>query len=299
VDAIAYPTTPTGWTTVGRRSIGPFTTHVTYRRSDGSTVEWSSRGHRKHASPLSRARRRELVHWAPHRASWWIATLFAIGSTCFLVAPIPAFLRLVGPVVDGAVFFVGSLLFTSAAALQWLETINASRGPNQAAGRRLKVLTFEPRRIDWWSSGVQLLGTLFFNATTFRALQTGLDSPSYDRLVWRPDALGSICFLVSGYLAYVEVAGHLLGRPRRTLESAIATVNLLGCLAFGVSAVASHVVPTTGDERNLAAVNLFTALGALCFLIGAVLMLPEGARGPAAAPIPTTRDQSEAGSSPP
>ena len=52
-----------------------------------------------------------------------------------------------------------------------------------------------------WSSGVRLLGTLFFNATTFRALQTGLDSPSYDRLVWRPDFFGSICFLISGYLA--------------------------------------------------------------------------------------------------
>jgi hypothetical protein len=280
VDATAYPRTPAGWTTVERRSIGPFTTHVTYLRSDGSTVEWSSRTHRKHASRLSRARRRELVHWAPHRASWWIAVLFAAGSTCFLVAPFPAFLRLVGPVADGVVFFVGSLLFTSAAALQWLETINTNRDPAHAAGQRLKVLTFEPRRIDWWSSGVQLLGTLFFNATTFRALQTGIDSPSYDRLVWRPDALGSICFLVSGYLAYVEVAGHLLGRPRRTLESAIVTVNLLGCLAFGVSAVASYVAPTTDNEVNLALVNSFTALGALCFLIGAVLLLPEGARTP-------------------
>jgi len=277
VNATAYPTTPTGWTTVERHSIGPFVTHVTYQHPDGGTVEWSSRSHRKHASRLSRVRRRELVHWAPHRASWWIAVLFAAGSTCFLIAPIPAFLRLVGPVADGVVFFVGSLLFTTAAALQWLETINANRGPTQASGR-LKVLTFEPGRIDWWSCGVQLLGTLFFNATTFRALQTGLDSPSYDRLVWRPDALGSICFLVSGYLAYVEVTGHLLGRPRRTLEYAIAAVNLLGCVAFGVSAVASYVIPTTGNERNLAAVNTFTALGALCFLIGAILLLPEGAR---------------------
>jgi hypothetical protein len=284
MDAPAYPSTPTGWTTVTRRSIGPFTTHVTYQRSDGSTVEWSSRAHRKRASRLSRARRRELVHWAPQRASWWIAVLFAAGSTCFLIAPFPAFLRLVGPVADGAVFFVGSLLFTSAAALQWLETINANRDPAQAAGQRLSLLTFEPRRIDWWSAGVQLLGTLFFNATTFRALQTGLESTSYDRLVWRPDALGSICFLVSGYLAYVEVSGHLLGRPRPTLESAIVTVNLVGCLAFGVSAVASYVIPTTGNEVNLALVNTFTALGALCFLIGAVLLLPEGARPPAVTP---------------
>ena len=115
--------------------------------------------------------------------------LFAAGSTCFLVAPIPAFLQLVGPVADGVVFFVGSLLFTSAAALQWRQTIHAGRSD----------------RIDRWSSGVQLLGTLFFNATTFRALQTGLDSPSYDRLR-RPD-FGSICFLISGYLAYVEING--------------------------------------------------------------------------------------------
>ena len=55
--------------------------------------------------------------------------LFAAGSTCFLIAPIPPFLQLVGPAADGVVFFVGSLLFTSAAALQWLETINTNRDP--------------------------------------------------------------------------------------------------------------------------------------------------------------------------
>jgi hypothetical protein len=206
----------------------------------------------------------------------WIAGLFAAGSACFLVAPFPGFLQLVGPVADGVVFFVGSLLFTSAATLQWLQTINADRGPAGTARRRLRVLTFEPRRLDWWSSGIQLAGTLFFNATTFRALQTGLGSPSYDQVVWRPDALGSACFLVSGYLAYVGVTGRLLGRPRRTPESAIATVNLLGCLAFGISAVASYVVPSTGSEINVAMVNTFTALGALCFLIGALLLFPEG-----------------------
>jgi hypothetical protein len=279
MSATAYPRTPDGWTPVARRSIGPFTTHITYRRSEGGTTEWSSRTHRKHASRLSRARHHERTHWAPRRVSWWIAILFSGGSACFLIAPFPGFLQLVGPVADGVVFFVGSLLFTSAAFLQWLETINANRGPAHTAGR-LRLLSFEPRRIDWWSAGVQLAGTLFFNATTFRALQTSLDSPSYDRLVWRPDAFGSICFLVSGYLAYVEVTGHLLGRPRATLESGIVTVNLIGCLAFGISAVASYVVPTTGNEVNLAMVNTFTALGALCFLIGALLMLPEGSQPP-------------------
>ncbi len=276
----SFPSTPPGWTPVARRSVGPFTTHVTYEQADGTTVLWSSRGHRKHASLLSRRRgRRERVLQAARHASWWIGILFVAGSACFLVAPMPWLLRLVGPAVDGAVFFVGSLLFTSAAALQWFETINADAGPGKRAGR-FKAVTFEPRRIDWWSSGVQLVGTVFFNQTTFRALQTSIESSSYDQLVWRPDALGSICFLVSGYLAYVEVSGHLFARPGRTLESRIVTVNLLGCLAFGIAAVASYVVPSSDAVISTGVTNVFTSLGALCFLIGAVLLLPEGVRDP-------------------
>ena len=41
--------------------------------------------------------------------------------------------------------------------------------------------------------------------------------------------------------------------------------------------VASYVVPATGGVVELAAANAFTALGALCFLVGAVLLLPESA----------------------
>ena len=48
---------------------------------------------------------------------------------------------------------------------------------------------------------VQVAGTLFFNVSTFHALQSGLDTSEYNRLVGTPDALGSICFLVSGYSA--------------------------------------------------------------------------------------------------
>ncbi len=275
-----YPNNPPGWTPVASRSIGPFTTHVTFQQEDGSTVAWSSRSHRKHASLLSRVRRRrERVHRAARHASWWIGILFAAGSVCFLVAPMPWFFDLVSATTDALVFFVGSLLFTSAATLQWLETINADPGPADRAGR-LKVVTFEPRRIDWWSSGVQLVGTVFFNFTTFRALQTSVESSSYDQLVWRPDALGSICFLVSGYLAYVEVSGSLWSWPKRTLESRIVTVNLLGCVAFGIAAIASYVVPSTDAMISTGVTNLFTSLGALGFLVGAILLLPEGSQAP-------------------
>lgn len=267
--------TPPGWSRVAHRSVGPFTTHVTFVRPDGVTAEWGSRAHRKHASLLSRSRRGG-VWWAPRRASWWIGVLFAIGATCFTVAPFPGFVELVGAAADGMVFFVGSIFFTSAAALQWFETINADPGPSLPR-RRFRLVSFEPRRIDWWSSGLQLIGTVLFNVNTFHAMQEGLDAQAYDRLVWTPDALGSALFLASGYLAYVEVCGGPVWTSNRTLEWRIAAVNLVGCIAFGISAVAAFWVPSSGSVVDLAAANAFTALGGLCFLIGAVLLLPESA----------------------
>jgi predicted membrane protein len=193
--------------------------------------------------------------WAPRRASWWIGVLFAVGSTCFLVAPFPGFEQLVGSGAVGVVFFVGSIFFTSAALLQFLQA--------------------EPRRSDWWAALIQLAGTVFFNVNTFNAMKTGLDVHQTNRLVWAPDVFGCACFLVASYLAYVEVAGHGVRQQTRTTDWWIAAVNLAGSVAFGVSAIASFVVPKTGSILDLGAANFTTALGALGFLIGALLLLRE------------------------
>ena len=53
---------------------------------------------------------------------------------------------------------------------------------------------------------------------------------------------------------------------------------MLGSVAFGVSAVAAYVGPATGEVRNAELSNLGTLIGALCFLIGAILLLHR--RGP-------------------
>jgi hypothetical protein len=188
-----------------------------------------------------------------------MALQFAVGSLCFVVASIPGFVQLVGSAVDAGVYFVGSIFFTSAATIQWL----TSRG-----------LAFDLRDLDWWSSAVQLVGTVYFNVTTFRAFQTGLDANEYDRLVWTPDALGSICFLVASYLACVQISG-LSALPRRSRDSAIATLNMVGSIGFGIAAIASFVVPSTGSALDLAGANVFTALGGVCFFVGAVLLLPR------------------------
>ena len=53
-------------------------------------------------------------------------------------------------------------------------------------------------------------------------------------------------------------------------------VNLLGCIFFGISAVAGYVVPATGSMLDQAAANWNTSLGAACFLACALDTLRSG-----------------------
>jgi hypothetical protein len=189
---------------------------------------------------------------------------FALGSACFLVGPMHWYLRLVGTQADAITFFVGSLLFTGGGVLQSLLAWPERHLPG--AGRAA-----------WRAAWIQSIGTLFFNVTTFQALSVPLASGGYDRLVWRPDALGSVCFLISGAIGYLGSPRHGWMPARRGPGWWEPSVNLLGCLLFGVSAVAGYVVPSTGSMLDLAAANWNTSLGALCFLVCAIWPL-VGAR---------------------
>jgi hypothetical protein len=195
-----------------------------------------------------------------------MALSFALGSACFLVGPFPGYVQLVGESADGITFFVGSILFTLGGALQswlaWPERRAEGGGP-----------------AAWWAAIIQSAGTLFFNVTTYQAMHTALSSPEYNRLVWRPDWRGSICFLVSGAIAYLASPRHGW-RGWRPLREGPGwwqpAVNLLGCVFFGISAVAGYVVPSTGSMLDLAAANWNTSLGAACFLACALDTLRTG-----------------------
>jgi len=54
----------------------------------------------------------------------------------------------------------------------------------------------------------------------------------------------------------------------------VTTLNMVGSVAFGVSAIAAKIL-STGELRNVALANLGTFIGALCFLAGAVLLIPD------------------------
>jgi hypothetical protein len=276
------PEVPEGWERVSAEGPGPFVTTELLRRPDGTLVRWRSRGQRKAgtartgAGPAAPHARSERVWWRPERRGWWMSVLFALGSLCFAVAAVASqWASSPRPSID-VTFFVGSLLFTSAAYLQYAEAVNMERDPLQD-GRRVhwRPVSWEPRRIDWLASLIQLVGTIFFNISTFTALKHGLSTHQVNARVWAPDVLGSVCFLVSSELAYAEVCHKWICLHGGSLSWRIVALNLLGSIAFGAAAIASLTEPASGEPVSARIANGGTAFGGLCFLIAALALMPE------------------------
>lgn len=178
-----------------------------------------------------------------------VGVLFGVGSVCFALGSLPGYVADLPAAVVAWTFAVGSVFFTSAAALQLAGTDRALRWD---------------RRAGW----VQLVGTVCFNVSTFAATRD-LAEPEARRLVWAPDVYGSVCFLVASGIAYALARRG--GQPR-SAGWWVAALNLAGSVAFGVAAVAARYVGDSTDPTNLALVNVGTFLGAVAFLAGAALL---------------------------
>ena len=286
------PAAPSDWQLVATEGAGPFITRATYRRPDGVEVEWTSRRHRKGQGlrllgmPPSAAAPAVVGGVHVPRRTWWISGLFAVGSICFALGALPAYLDVVSARTDGLTFFIGSIFFTCASYLSFVEAADSPDALQAGSVHhlRFRAAGWRPRSIDWWATVIQLIGTVYFNVMTFLALYDNWSVSQENRLVWRPDVVGSICFLVASYLAWAEVC-HSVGRLRfRELSWWIVALNLLGSVFFGISAIGAYVNPDTDEVTNLRWDNGGTFLGALCFLIAAVMLIPEArsARAPAA-----------------
>ena len=248
--------------------MGAPATFVDHVRPDGSVVRLESRRHRKHQKPAV-----GLTWWAPRARGWWIAILFAVGSLLFAVGSVPGYASAVGTVGDTVTYFVGSLFFTAASFLSYREAVDAAPQGLNTARRRFFV--YQPGRIDWWATAVQIVGTLYFNVSCGVAMAANLSAQATHQHVWRPDAIGSVCFLVSSVLSWYETChGWAAWRPA-SWSWWITLVNLIGSIAFGISAVAGYVNPVTGQVHNAGRADTQTLIGAICFLIGAILLLPE------------------------
>jgi hypothetical protein len=224
----------------------------------------------------------------PRRLNSAIAWLFMIDSSCFALGALPAYASAVGAPADATTYFVGSVFFTSASFLQLVQSQSPAMvpGPDEDAPRAARLCAFLPHDRNWLAAATQFPGTLEFNISTLFAINSALTASQADRVVWRPDFVGSTLFLVSSAFAILALERHARGYPR-----AIAWLNMLGSVAFMVSALGSYVVPTTGAILNFKWSELGTFIGALCFLAGAALMLPAWrAAGAQHAASPSARE---------
>jgi hypothetical protein len=183
--------------------------------------------------------------------------LFAIGSTLFAVATLPGLSALAGAGLVNLLCFVGSWFFTSAG---WMQL----------------VLSGPALRIGWLSAATQFAGTILFNISTGASLWAHAVKPER-RLVWAPDATGSLAFLVSGALGVVAVTTVVGVFELKSRDWRAEWINMIGCVAFGVSALGAFVTKSGVTEDALLA-NVGTFIGALCFLAAALLVLPRRAR---------------------
>lgn len=123
---------------------------------------------------------------------------------------------------------------------------------------------------------MQFAGTVLFNISTGAAVWEHAVRAER-RYVWVPDVTGSLFFLISGALAMMAVAAVAGLLQFRSRDWVAAAVNMVGCVAFGISAVAAFV-RTTGVTADEVLANLGTFVGALCFLVAALVELPRTRR---------------------
>ena len=213
----------------------------------------------------------------PRRLNTATAVLFMIGAFGFALGSLGAYASAVGPKPDAVTFFISSIFFTSASFLQLVQ----SQSPAMAAtgtGRdderqHIRFLAWLPHDKAWLGAATQFPGTLFFNGTTFWAVTVALDNSKYDQVVWRPDFYGSVLFLVASLFGILALGRLRSWRPR---EAAwwVAWLNMVGSIAFMASAIGAFVIPKTDSAVDLTLADRGTLVGAVCFLLGALLMLP-------------------------
>lgn len=244
----------------------PFVTRCRRVGTDGVLREWHSRTWRK--AHLGAALNRP------------IGALFAVGSLLFALGsalslwPALADAASMGALAVNATYFAGSIPFTLAAALQWFQAANAAPFDADSVERR-QVFAWRPHDIGWLSCALQFAGTLLFNLNTWDALRPPAHWLAQDLAIWAPDLLGSVLFLASGYLAFIETChAHGAWRPR-DLAWWITVTKLFGCAAFMISALLAFVPRHAGTLPLATGATAFTLLGALGFLLGSLLLWRE------------------------
>lgn len=273
----------------GARTEGPwpFVTLRSYTHL-GRHLLWRARQSRKGLLPAERGQEGAATPlWQARGYNWLTGLFFSVGSLLFMLGATFSVMPPSGPwtpsgYVTSLVFFAGSIPFTTAGYMQLFQAANAPEfreGPAGTTRRRgVSLIGWHPRSLGWLSAFAQFIGTVAFNFNTFDGIHPDPTWYEQDLAIWTPGLIGSILFLVSGYLAFIETChGYWAWRPRE-LDWWIVFVNLLGCIFFMTAGILAYVPRGAEPGWIAVAANVHLWLGALGFLIGALLLMRESAQ---------------------
>ena len=276
------------WTPDRAQGGGPFTSRLTWSLPAGGHATWESRVARKRGAIAVRDDQDGSVGIPSvpgaiakrlRRVNWVAAGAFTVGGSLFTLGAAESQLGSGDAATAASIYFGGGLFFSTGGYASLLGAINAPRSLDATGAPvagRWRWWSYEPHRIDWLSTFVLFVGTLAFGVSLIHSFLTGLTTQQVNRMIWTPEMIGCVMFLVSGHLGMVEICHR--SRPclrRRDLAWWIVAVNQVGSILFMIAALAAFTRPATGSEVNVTIANWGTLTGALCFAVGGILQAFE------------------------
>lgn len=213
---------------------------------------------------------------ALRKANEVAAGAFLVGGSLFAIGALLAQADVGGPRLAAIVYLVGGVFFSTGGYASVLLAINAPhrRRDGSWTGDRWRWWAREPANLDYLAAAVLFSGTIVFGINLVDSLLGDLTAAQLDRLVWSPDMIGCVLFLLAGHLAMVDISGSWWRLRGEGLGWWIVFVNQLGSILFMVSAVASFV-RADGDMIAVGIANWGTFLGASCFAVAGAMQFYE------------------------
>lgn len=272
---------------------GPFVSRVEWQHPDGSTATWESRQARKRGfievirdGVVERIRARPAQAVRLGRCNAVSGVSFFLGGALFTLGALLSQLDAATPSTINWTFLAGGFFFSTGAYAALVQEINSPRGIDAAGAlieNRWRWWSYEPHRPGWSAAFVLFCGTLAFAISLVDVFLSSLDTARIDHLIWAPEMVGCVLFLVSGHIGIIEVCHGRFRLMPRVLGWWIVTVNQVGSWLFFLSGLAAYVRPATGTVISVAVINWGTALGAACFSVAGLAQLFER---PESSPLP-------------
>lgn len=298
---------PTGSAPKKTGGRGPFVSRVQWQNPDGGSATWESRTARKRGfievlrdGIVHRVRARPALAIRLGRCNFVSGVSFFLGGGLFTLAAVLSEVGSTPALTLNWTFLAGGFFFSAGAYAALVQELNAPRGigpDGTFTENRWRWWAYEPQRPGWVAAFLLFCGTVAFAISLLDVFINGLATKQINRLIWSPEMVGCVLFLLSGHIGLTEVCHGRFRLLPRSLGWWIAVMNQIGSWLFFASGLAAFVRPVTGTVISVSVINWGTALGAACFSLAGLAQLFERPDVPGSTASPSAVSDPASGAS--